>query len=382
MKTILVTKYGLVFRRVTTSVGEQGETEAMLRHLVARDVNVVYFGQWVGDHIPEVTVVEPHIGDLDDIATAEEQRRGFQKDIESLGALDIKGFIMSCGYAPTASMIDNATGASVQSVAVRCCAPALNVLNHFGMPRLLINSDPRTLPRDAEITDLPHTRPVALLDQWNRESLIGIRGTRYKRRSIYAGIECWPDIRALPFPGVRNSSVVVAHAHVYDGMRSGESLMDAWDEILRGTDALVYGKGWDLTMLRGDRFQGNVSVHEALWVLANATSGPIVSHTPRFATLKLKTYVSQGCVPLLWSRGPHTYDPLCRCVPRDHYLRFHSAEELRDRTKELHSNPRIVAQSLEFLQEATKPNWTVLDALVDEVLAGREPSWLDFGGYK
>lgn len=383
MKTILVTKYGMIFRRETIAVGEQGETEAVMRHLVGRgDVRVVYFGQWRGDTIEGVTIEQSHIEDMDDLATAAQQREGFARDAAVLGEYDVCGFIMSCGYAPTASMIDNATGSSVQSAAVRMCAPALNAVSVLGAPRVLINSDPRSYPRDAEITDLGGSvRPVALLDQHTWQGPVGIRGRRYMRRGVYAGVEHWPEIERVE-QTCSIPSAVVAHAHAHDGMRSGDSLEAAWTEVLRGCDGPVYGRGWDLTSLRGDRFRGVITPREALGVLSNATSGPILNHTPGFATLKMKTYVSQGCVPLLWSAGPHSYDPYHRYVPRRGWLRFHSEEELRAKTKELEDNDTLRDGLLEELTEILRPNFTMLDEVVDLLVAGDDISWHAFGGYK
>lgn len=380
MKTILVTKYGMIFRSgETIAVGEQGETEAMMRHLVDR-VNVVYFGQWKGPLIEGVTVVRSHIDDMDDLSTADQQQAGFKRDVEALSEYDVCGFIMSCGYAPTASMIDNATGSSVQAAAVRMCAPALNAVYALNVPRVLMNSDPRSYPRDAEITDMGRAVvPAALLDQWTWQSPIGIRGKRYMKRGVYAGVESWPEIPT----STQNKtmlSVVVSHAHAHDGMRSGNSLEAAWEEILRNYDGPVYGRGWELTSLQAD-FRGEVPTTEALQLLSEAKSGPIVSHTPGFATLKLKTYVSQNCVPLLWSSGPHTYDAHHRYIPRGHWLRFHDQEELREKTRELEDD-FIRERLLEELREIVRPRWGILDAIVDLLISGEDIPWHLFGGYK
>ncbi len=372
---ILVNKYGLIFRRETVAVGEQGETEAMLRHL-AENHEVAYFGQWKGDHIPGIRVYEPHIEGLDHMSTADAQRKCFDQDMKMLP--EIECVVQSCGYAPTTSMIDNQTGSSVQGCAIRSCGPILNIINQTGVPRYLVNSDPRTYPRDAEITDLPRTRPAALLDQWNIETNLGIRGTKYKRRSVYAAIETWPEFPESCF-NIRQGSIVIAHCHVRDGMRRGETLEDAWDEILRGTDAQVFGKGWNLTGLpriHGDRGWAEVSPAVALAHLAGACSGPIVAHTPRFATLKMKTYASQGCVPLLWSVGPHAYDPTHRYVPRGSWLRFHDEDELMEKTSELERRPELRKELVEMVQDMTKPDWAVLDSLIEN-----GESFVDYGGY-
>lgn len=387
MKTILVTKYGMIFRSgKTIAIGEQGETEAMMRHLIDR-VNVVYFGQWRGPPIEGVTTVESHIKDMDNLSTADQQRAGFDRDIEALSGYDVCGFIMSCGYAPTASMIDNATGSGVQGAGVRMCAPALNVVDVLDVPRLCINTDPRTYPREQEIIHMPKTMPASLLDQWGRELWQKIAGIALRRKSVYAAIETWADL-----PVAENTheveSVVVSHCHVRDGMRAGSALEDAWEEILSGTNAQVYGRGWYLTniprVLGEERFMGGVEPGRVMALLSQATSGPIVSHTPRFYTLKIKTYAASGCVPLLWSNGPHAYDQVHRYVPRDHYLRFHSAEELREKTRELHEDPLLRNGMLEFLDDALKPRWNVLDSMIDDLLKGRErgESWIvDYGGY-
>jgi hypothetical protein len=304
MATIVVSKYGMKFytRDCTkNAIGEQGETEGVLRHLVDAGHRVLYFGKHDGE-LEGVTFLEPHLTDLDDMSTAAHQEALWKLDTEMVGDHKPDLALQINGMAPTFSWIDNPRGARLQSFAVRMCGPWLNVLQSLKLNRMCINNDPRSYPRDQEMSyGWDYVRPSVLLDQCSAQKKMTVGGKDYLRVSHYAKAESFGWLPHRPNQKKRDV-VIVAHSHFDDGLGSAATWPDL-ERLLVETDCTVYGKGWDGTEWQRrhpDKFLGPVKPLEVLDIVNEAKASYVCDHTPGFKTGKPYVLTSQGCVPC-WS---------------------------------------------------------------------------------
>lgn len=374
---LLINKGGMVFRTRAantggSATGEVGETEGLIRHLVARGHDLVYFGRCVGE-LPCPIVQSCCPADLSEWSTSAYQKECFAEDIKNLEPYGpFAGLIQVCGYSPTFSHIDNPRGAIVQASGVRYSAPTLNVIQHFKLKRICVNNDPRTYPKDQEMSyGWDYCRPAALLDQCGGDTLQTVGGRKYIRRSVYAGCESWAYLDRLP--NTHGECTVVAHAHIKDGCK--QAARDAsWVNVLQGTPYKVYGKGWEHFSLYDDqRFMGPVNPSKVPGILSNSIASPCVAQE-NFYTGKPYVLWASGCVPILYGDGkdPYTWDPKEIFLPLNHPWRINRPGDL-DR-----AISSIGPAHYEFWERALQPRWQVIDALVDDLLAGKE---LNYGGY-
>jgi len=304
MATIVVSKYGMKFysRDCTkNAIGEQGETEGVLRHLVSAGHRVLYFGKHEGE-IPGVTFLEPHLTDLDDMSTAAHQEYLWSLDTQMVGDHKPDLALQINGMAPTFSWIDNPRGARLQSFAVRMCAPWLNILQSLKLKRTCINNDPRSYPRDQEMSyGWDYVRPSALLDQCATVKPMTVGGKQYSRVSMYAKAESFGWLPPRENKKLRDV-VIVAHSHFDDSLGSKATWPDL-EKLLAETDCVVYGKGWEETEWHErwpEKFLGPVKPLEVLDIVNTAKASYVCDHTPGFKTGKPYVLTSQGCVPC-WS---------------------------------------------------------------------------------
>jgi len=292
---IVVTKYGMKFYtrdNTKNKIGEQGETEGVLRHLVSQGHTVLYFGVYEGE-VPGVIHLRPHLDDLDDLSTAAHQEALWKKDTEMVGDYCPDAAIQINGLAPTFSWIDNPRGARLQAFAVRMCGPWLNILQSLKLKRICINNDPRSYPRDQEMSyGWDYVRPAALLDQCSKVKDTIVGGKSYRRVSHYAKCESYGWLPQRE--NTRETDIAtVAHSHFDDSLGTiakWELLPALFD---RFPDFKVYGLGWP----EGDRYPGPVRPMEVLDIVRRAKCSYICDHTEGFKTGKPYVLVSQGCVP-------------------------------------------------------------------------------------
>ena len=384
--TILVHKSGSLFRtrgamRANTK-GENGETEGLVRRLCSAypDVDVVYWGLTQGD-LP-CPVIRPHIDGIKETSTGDEQRAGFALDVADLQHYQpILAFIETAGYTPTMSLIDNPRGANVLQANVRYVAPKLNVIQSFKLPRIVVNNDPRTYPKDQEMSyGWDYCRPAALLDQYNGPSKTQVvGGQRYVRRAVYARNESW----AYHIRGDNTNEfpiVCVAHAHIEDG--TGNGSRTAWDALFSSMEFYVYGRGWPT----GQRFLGELAADQVNSVLRQCICCPVVAHTPDFYTGKPFVLEAQGCIPLLFGSGAHshTWDKQGIYLPLDDPWRIKTRDSLPRLVDRLATDDGVRAEQRERWREICQPDWTVLDRLVEDLgrLEPRSSAWTErYGGY-
>lgn len=400
-KAIIVCKGGSAFTARTFAarasfVGEQGETEGLLRHLVQRgDLRVIYFGKWRGDRIDGVEVLEPHVDGLDDLSGGDMQRERFKLDVEAMRALlgpnKPIGLLNVAGYSPTMSHINNPNHATVQAASVRYQAPMLNMLEALKLPRLVINNDPRTYPKDQEMSlMLKYARPRSLLDQWNNECEQVVGRKKYRRRSVWARCESWGYIEPRENTGAYPVGCV-AHAHIGTGIKTGSA--EAWDIVLGGElpeSMVIYGAGWDKHPLYDPELMpGPITPAQVSDVLSQCVCCPVVSHTPGFYTGKPYVLVANGCIPILFGDGAHkyTYDPYGHMMPLRTYDRIVQPGDLKLIVDSLWDNEVRRDTLLRHWRKVLEPDFTKLDKMLGcliehgtEVVDARW--WFEeFGGY-
>lgn len=378
--TLLIAKGGSVFRTrdCTIASGEQGETEGVIRHLAQRnDIELVYFGAYRGDPLCEV--IQPCMEDLDESTLAKHQKRNFEVDINALKDRKIIGFVQTAGYSPTFSMVDNPRNATVQAAAIRYTAPMHNVLNHFKIPRIVINNDPRTYPRDQEMSyGWDYSRPAALLDQCDKRWSRVVGGKHYSINSVHARAESWAYQLTRENQGL-DPCVCIAHNHFTYGIKNKRpDYGDAWRDVLRGElppNFFVYGNGWE--DWDNVPWEGCVKPNEALDLFNMHVCGPVVSHTPNFYTGKPYVMMSQGCIPLLHK----SYDPKCLFLREDSILRIREPGDLAKLSKKLWESESFRTDARILWETVLKPDWTLLDRLVDDLVAGKPIDQEVYGGY-
>lgn len=384
MKTILVSKTGMSFAtreqaRLGSATGEQGETEGILRHLVQRgDVHVIYFGRMRGE-VPGVTNIAPDTQGLNEHVLCAEQEERWARDIAALKPHEPIACINVTGPPATFSWARNPRGAQIQAQGVHYTGPILNAIHKLGLKRICVNNDPRTYPRDQEMSyGWTSCRPVALLDQCAAIKSQTVGGKEYRRVSVYSAAQSWawlPEAAPRAFAD-RVPCNVVAHAHIGDGCAQ-QDRDSAWRAIIDG-DYPIYGKGWEHYTGTLGKVMGPVKPSEALQLFHNARCTPCVAAVPGFYTGKAWVAYSQGCIPVPFGDGqhPHTWDPVGRYVGLDndyerctHGLKpFAAMGEDEYCTRLLNWGERL------------KPDWSMLDKVVDKLIGGCFVDF-EFGGY-
>ncbi len=382
---ILISKYGAVFRtrenaRTGSPTGEVGETEGLIRYLIQQGHDVSFFGQMRGE-IEGCRYVESNVKGLTSgnfVGDPDEQKERWAKDIEDIGERPGM-FINVAGFAPTMSFIDNPRHNNVYATGVNYCAPLLNVYRHFKLPRIVVNNDPRTYPRDMEMSLLDDILvPAAVLDQASYTIKTKIGGVQYKRHSAYAACESWAYLDKYENTD-KNACIVLAHAHIKDGCRQKDR-STAWDTVI-DDDYPVYGKGWEDQDVN---WKGHVNPREVFDILKDATCCPCVAQR-NFYTGKIFVLNSCDCIPLLFGDGTSdfTWDPLEKYESLGSPWRIREHGDLRRLAKRLHSSADDRLERRHYWDTACRPDFTLLDQLIDYVENdGVLPAWHLFGGYE
>lgn len=416
MTTILVTKGSHVFTRPGAggdrALREQPETEGLLTHLVEEtDYRVVYYGKWKGPSMEGVEVVQPCLEESDGDSLGhdsppKEQQRCWDIDFEQLRPMDPVLMLHVAGYASGRCNLGNGVGLTLQDCSVRYLAPQVHCLHALGIPRIVINSDVLTHPREQEMSrEWPEAVPIAVLDQQDKDYKRKVGPRTYWVGARYAGVENWSTMqRAEPYI-TAHQMVIAAHAHVKDGKRN-KTIRGAWSQLLgdntsfelfmRKYDLHIFGRSWDwLEEVYGPHarvvWKGPISQSDVCRELAGACCGPIVSHTPGFATSKARFYLMQDCAPIFFGDGehPNTYDGDERILDLGSSMRVVDEDGL-EKMLEYLQNPRNLTTYLEMLKLATMPNYDLLDECIAEairrgcaVTLPEDKAWFEqFGGYR
>jgi len=380
---LIVSKAGSVLRTQasgSSSRGERGETEGLVRHLVAQGHDVTYFGIVYGE-LP-CRVVEPCLHGVDGAPLTPESDPSDQQycwntdaaNVCSLAGDHFDCYLQVAGPTASAFSIASPSNCRVTQSAVRYLAPQKGLAHHLRVPVWLVNNDPRTYPREQEQaltwTDL---LPVALLDNWTGEREQTIGWVPYRRRSVHAWTESWGHFE--PLENVEKySAVVVAQAHIDTGVKQ-PGRVAGWTTVLCSAlkelpDLHVYGYGWSALgstfKAFSERFHDGVDGLTARWLYSQACASPCVGYSENRSG-KAYMIVASGCLPLLYGDGrdPHTWDREGDVIPLNHPCRVVSPLDVK-----LLATPEIRREWIGYFQSRLKPNWSVLDAALSDWEAG------------
>lgn len=405
--TILISKMGAVActteytkkrHAALSSAGEQGTTDAVVAHLLARgDVRVAYFGQWRGDVPDGLTYVQSNIKGFNDLSTSKEQKERWRDDLEQIMPLEPKTYVTIAGYASTRCVVDNPAAAAVQACAVRYTAPVLNVLQSCKLPRIVVVNDIRNYPREGEMSHgWDWARPRALLSQRTKEWSRVVLGVRWNVREVYSAAEHWRKFTRLLTCEKTLPVVVVGHAHMLDGKRL-KNYDAAWRTILapeKDVETLkrmgmrVYGKGWEhFSGYDPEYMMGVVTPGKISEILTKSATCPATVTGGELYTNKGRFCLAQRCLPLFYGRGePYTYDPLGVQLPLDFDYRISKPGDLLRLVTYFNENGVARDKIVDSLWRATEPDYSLLDECVDDVLKGRDTGteeWHQkYGGYR
>ncbi len=371
---------------------DQGDCEAIIRHLVKRsDIRVVYFGHFKSRLyntkkkalIDGCEIILPHTYDYDEYTTKVEQQEGFALDLEEVAALEPKLIIVSAGYASSVSMLNNPSKVSVQTCALRYYAPLLAIQHALKLQRIVVCNDLRAYPKEQEINYM-NVVPCALLSQREQERVTVIAGKRWRRREVLSGAENWIEPKRLE--AVKTTScTMISHAHIATNFKQPKR--DAiFHHILDGElpkDFHIYGNGWEHYSGYDPEYMHG-PVREPFELLAQAVSSPMLAPTTNYATYKPKLCVAQRCVPLYWSGESHGVDPLHEYYPDWAPTRLRKPGDLLWAAEQLEN--RDNSKLLDALWQKMRPDFSLLDSCIDDVLSGRdmksESWWQKYGGYQ
>jgi len=401
-RSIIIAKVGSVFKTralaaKSSKVGEQGETEGIINHLLERnDIQLIYFGMWYGDVPKNLILIEPFIEGLDENSAGKYQKECWAYDTSRVIDYEPIAFINIAGYAATNATIDNLVGAGLQAAGIRYVGPALNIMQSCKLPRIVINNDPRSYPRESEMVwGWEYVMPAALLSQRTLDWTRMMRLKKIAVREVYAGAENWCEHIRLPSTN-EIPCTIVAHAHIKDGCRfkardnAFSKILTPWEDVenLHNLGLRIYGKGWEHFSRYDERLMpGVIRPNEVMEVLAKSMMCPAVAAGNGFYTGKLRTCLAQRCLPLFYGRGePHTFDPLEKYLPLNSPLRINKPGDLLRVVNLVCNKDTRREEVIDEIWEASTPNWSLLDDCIDDLLKGRdiksEGWWQRYGGYR
>lgn len=389
------TEYNKTREARRSSAGEQGTTDAVVEHLLARgDLRVTYFGQWRGDVPKDMTYVQSDIKGLTDLTTSKEQKKRWINDLKRVVPLKPKAYVTIAGYASNFSTVDNPRFVTVQAVAIRYTAPLINVMQTCKLPRIVIVNDTRNYPKEGEMSyGWDWIRPRALLSQRMKEWTRVISGKKWNIREVYSAAEHWRKFPRLPKREKTSPVTVVGHAHMGDGKKL-KGYDAVWRTILADACELkrlgmkVYGKGWEYFSGWDPEYMGNlVTPAEIEKILAESKTCPVTITGGELYTNKGRFCLAQRCLPLFYGNGgPYTYDPLGKYTSLNSGLRITKPGDLLRLVKYFNDNENFRDRVINDLWRETEPDFSLLDECIDDVLRGRDTDseeWHQkYGGYK
>lgn len=381
-----------------SSAGEQGTTEAVIAHLLKRnDIQIVYFGQWRGEVPHRMFYVQSDISGLTDLTTSKEQKERWVNDVSKIAPLKPRIHVTISGYAPTWCSVDNPHVSAVQACSIRYTAPVVNVIQKCKLPRIVIVNDIRNYPREGEMSHgWDWARPAALLSQRAKEWSRILMGVRWDVREVYSAAEHWREFVRLPRHDKIYPVTVVGHAHMLDGKKL-KGYDDVWRTILsprcdveklKSIGMRIYGKGWEhYSGFDSELMLGLLKPHEVMKILAESKTCPVTITGGELYTNKGRFCLAQRCLPLFYGRGgPYTYDPLGVQMPLNSDCRIEKPGDLLKLVRYFDQNDIMRSNLIDSLWAHTRPDYSLLDECINDLLAGHDTSgdawWEKYGGYR
>lgn len=402
MTRVLIVRTGSVWWLDTTRAnptGEQNDATGVARMLRDQGYDVAITGRIEGEldpgEGPPVTKLdwnwkEDGLPGNAANSTAEIVYAAYDKALARIEAWKPDVILEIAGAAPTMSTLDNHKGNRVFEFSVRYYGMALYMYRKLKLPRLLILNDPRSYPKDQEMTRWPECIPQAVLSQYDEVKTQVVDGVKYNVEARYAGCENWWswgwEYAPLNLSSRSETMTIIAHSHL-DDSRLKKYREDVWSYILDDPrlQYKVFGKNWDYHPMYDSRIhRGPVKpdlVHE---LLQKTVGGPMIPISDGWLTAKMRQYLVNGAVPMLYGRGDEVvlkYDKRCIHVADSSSIRFSNAEELHDLWRKCISNRTWRKQVIECYREETLPDAGPLIDLVDHFARGGQQDMTRFGGY-
>lgn len=398
MTRVLLVRTGSVWWVDTeraNATGEQNDATGVARMLNDLGYDVAITGRvegsipgittlnwdWKGYGLPSNASSQP----------AEVVYQAYDKALAAIEAWRPDVIVEISGAAPTMSTIDNHKGVKVFEFSVRYYGMALYMYHKLKLPRLVILNDPRSYPKDQEMTRWPECIPQAVLSQYDEVKTQVVDGRKFNVEARYAGCENWWSwgwkYAPMRFDERSKSMTIIAHSHL-DDSRLKKNREAVWDYILddERLEYKIFGKNWEYHPSYDPKIhRGPVKPDLVHTLLQTACGGPMIPITEGWITAKLRQYLVNGAVPFVYGKGDDValkYDKYCHAIPEDSVLRFSTAEELYDLWMKARSNKVWSRQIVECYREETLPNASMLVDLITHFTNGGTQDLHRFGGYK
>lgn len=382
------------------------DTEPLLRRLVEErdDLNVVWYGVMRGqpDFMDASDVFAVNIDGVTAATPSWELMSRWGPQVSELQQRNPVCVIELFGQPPSWSWPETPEGARPHDWCVRYCAAPLWMMQQLELPRYGIVTDPKCYRRDMEMSSMgwEWCQPRAVLSQEERKFPRGIGSQQYTVWAKYSGCEFWLTRgmeRQKHEKGWENS--ICANGHFGENRVKPRDLItgkttetrDAlWSRILAGLpheSTYLCGADWDRfdAWPEGWSAQDNWAgvypdFNDVLKFIGQGEQGVMIPQWPGFNSTKPRLYALQGTVPRFFGRGeePMTYDRDERILRLDHPARWAPGEA------DAHNLDR---ETIEQVLWNTRPDYTVLDRLIDETITSGcrwpEKDWLGkYGGYQ
>jgi hypothetical protein len=250
----------------------------------------------------------------------------------------------------------------VLAMSLNYSAPVIHYVNMSKIPWLLIITDPRYVGKNQSWRDIVHA-PLECVTQYNMD-------INFKHYDTYPepakGKEIVETLK-LSYSGIEKMNVIneeivhpeserdikfaIAAMQSSYGNPKGDYRFEAikkWILDLDNTENYhIYGK-WDESIYdKYPQFQGFVSYQEVDEIFKRTRYTLIVPIRPDWVTSKYTEMIRVGVVPFFHI----DYDTQFSTLPKDHYLRVKTPQEMFDKIEEMEKCPSIRIKLVKELQE-------------------------------
>ncbi len=392
MARVLVARTGsVVSTGGATSKSEGLETVSIVRHLKRQGHDVILYGQVIDDYSwleqIGVKVIVPNIVGVNNEITLEAFHEKVWPSIEQLQDLRPQVWVNVAGGAYTRGV--PTTQMRLLQAGIRYSGPILYANAKLRLPRVCVVTDPKCYPHEFEMTDPGGEAniPIAVLSQEHASFEKRINYSKWMIHARYSACEYWMTDGMMPRRPKNDPKfdvVIVANSH-FTNPRVEGFRTSTWEKILKGFTGktAIIGHGWEGWDNRG--WLGTVpSLDDVINAMHDGWAGSMIPQKRGFNTTKIRLYALAGCAPLPHGRGEHlTYDVEGKVLDLDHPARISTRDGLTEAdinrafTFAVYHRDKIIHEVL----EKTKPDFSMLDEVVDWVAAKRELNFR-FGGYQ
>jgi len=240
-------------------------------------------------------------------------------------------------------------------------APVIHWLNMSKVPWFLVLNDPRYVKKQQKWRDLVNG-PRGCIAQYN-DTIDFTHFDTYpnpasgkeiteKLELTYSGIEKLNLVNHSIIPPTTDRDIkfaLVAMQSAY-GKAQGDYRLDVIKKYILNSNRTegynIYGK-WDDRFTNGyTQFQGYRSPQEIDDIMAKTRYTLVIPIRPHWVTSKYAEMLRVGVVPFLHP----DYDTQYSTIPKNHYVRVSTPEELHNKIQELEENPEMRIKLVKDLQ--------------------------------